>query len=144
MDKPGQTCPVVGATTDHHKSLSRHPGISAGQAALSKNLGDAASCPALKQTINTPQNQAMDETVCPVVGPVSSVLPPDHPSTSESKEGDVCPVTKATLGKSEFLAMECTVLIGLQATTRARSTSILLSRAPPRELCAPLLAAPIK
>lgn len=39
----------------------------------------------------------MDEAICPVVGTVSSVLPPNHPSTSNAKEGDVCPITNATL-----------------------------------------------
>ena len=33
-----------------------------------------------------------------MVGPVSSVLPPDHPPVGEGKEGEVCPVTKASLG----------------------------------------------
>jgi hypothetical protein len=31
------------------------------------------------------------------VGPVTTILPPDHPSTNDANEGDVCPVTKATL-----------------------------------------------
>ena len=95
MDQPGLVCPVVGASTDHHKNLSRHPGI---PAAGKQNLSDAGSCPALQNIINEPQNQSLDEAVCPVVGPVSSVLPPDHPSTANNKEGDICPVTKASLG----------------------------------------------
>lgn len=40
-------------------------------------------------------NQALDESICPVVGPVSTVLPPDHPKPSDDEA--VCPVTKATL-----------------------------------------------
>ena len=48
--------------------------------------------------MSRPEQKAMDEAVCPVVGPVSSVLPPGHPDTSDNKEGDVCPVTKASLG----------------------------------------------
>lgn len=40
-------------------------------------------------------NKALDESICPIVGPVSTVLPPDHPTP---KDGDaVCPVTKASL-----------------------------------------------
>ena len=59
-----------------------------------------------------------DDEVCPVIGPATTVLPPDHPSTAGAKEvsqslagyqntpeimlttlqGDVCPVTKATVG----------------------------------------------
>ena len=95
MSKPGQVCPVVGASTDHHHNLSKHPGISG---AGPQDINNAASCPALKEVISRPENKAIDEGVCPVIGPASTVLPPDHPSTAESKEGDVCPVTKATLG----------------------------------------------
>lgn len=91
MNTPGQVCPVTNATTDHHHTLQKHP-------AVPNATSDAASCPALKNVISEPQNEALDEAVCPIVGPVSSVLPPDHPSTADSKEGDVCPVTKATLG----------------------------------------------
>jgi hypothetical protein len=40
----------------------------------------------------------MDDAICPVVGTATTVLPPDHPSTDNAKEGDVCPVTKATVG----------------------------------------------
>lgn len=45
-----------------------------------------------------PKSQAMDDAICPVVGTATTVLPPDHPDTAQSKEGDVCPVTKATVG----------------------------------------------
>ena len=95
MDEPGLVCPVVGASTDHHKNLSRHPGLPSGQGS-----SDASACPALKQAVKQPDAQAMDEALCPIVGTVSSVLPPDHPSMKGNKEGDVCPVTKATLGTS--------------------------------------------
>lgn len=94
MNAPGQVCPVTNASTDHHHNLHKHPGI---PNASGKDLTDADSCPALKNVISEPQNEALDEAVCPIVGPVSSVLPPDHPSTAESKPGDVCPITKATL-----------------------------------------------
>jgi hypothetical protein len=40
-------------------------------------------------------NRALDEEICPIVGPASTVLPPHHP---KSTDGDsVCPVTKASL-----------------------------------------------
>lgn len=91
IDIPGQVCPITNATTDHHHTLQKHPKVPGATA-------DAASCPALKNVVQEPQNEELDEAICPVVGPVSSVLPPDHPSTAESKEGDVCPVTKASLG----------------------------------------------
>lgn len=70
-----------------------HPSITS-----AANPNDAAACPALKGEIEKPQNQALDEAVCPVVGPVSTVLPPDHPDMSQNKEGDECPITKAKLG----------------------------------------------
>ena len=40
----------------------------------------------------------MDDALCPVVGTATTVLPPDHPDMLKAKEGDVCPVTKATVG----------------------------------------------
>jgi len=91
MDAPGQVCPVTNASTDHHHNLSQHPGIPS-----SADPTDADACPVLQKTISSKQNQAMDEAVCPVVGPVTTILPPDHPATSDAKDGDVCPVTKAT------------------------------------------------
>ncbi|GAM89582.1 hypothetical protein ANO11243_076210 [Dothideomycetidae sp. 11243] len=96
MDQPGLVCPVVGASTDHHRGhhIHKHPSIPGSQ-----DINNAASCPALKEVVNEPQNQALHEAVCPVIGPVSDILPPDHPSTSGSKDGDVCPVTKATVGE---------------------------------------------
>jgi hypothetical protein len=93
MDAPGQVCPVTNASTDHHHNLTKHPRVPG-----VTGKSDAEACPALKNVISEPQNEALDEAVCPIVGPVSTVLPPDHPSTAASKEGDVCPVTKATLG----------------------------------------------
>ena len=58
----------------------------------------ATACPVLKNVVQQPQSQAMDDAICPVVGTATTVLPPDHPSTEGAKEGDVCPVTKATVG----------------------------------------------
>jgi hypothetical protein len=40
----------------------------------------------------------MDDALCPVVGTATTVLPPDHPDMLKASEGDVCPVTKATVG----------------------------------------------
>ena len=94
LDKPGQTCPVTNATTDHHHNLSKHPGIPA--AVEEKN--NAEACPALQKIVSRPEQKAMDEDICPVVGAVTSVLPPEHPSLSGKKDSDVCPVTNAKLG----------------------------------------------
>lgn len=67
LDKPGQTCPVTNATTDHHdgNTLVQHPKvpIPAGTSA-----GDASACPALEKVVSNPQSQAMDDKICPVVG----------------------------------------------------------------------------
>ncbi|MGI4850616.1 MAG: hypothetical protein ACRYGR_01565 [Janthinobacterium lividum] len=101
MDEPGLVCPVVGASTDHHKNLSRHPGI---PGATSQNLSDASACPALKKSVKQPEEQALDEALCPVVGSASTILPPDHPSMINNKDGDICPVTKATLGMFALFA----------------------------------------
>ena len=93
MNQPGLVCPVTKATTDHHHNLHKHPGIFES----SDDLSNAESCPALTKIVSRPEQQAMDEAICPVVGAVSSVLPPNHPSTENAKEGDVCPITNATL-----------------------------------------------
>lgn len=97
LDKPGQVCPVTNASTDHHRNLhlEKHPGIPSSE---SGDLNNAESCPALAKIVSRPEQQALDEAVCPVIGPVSSVLPPDHPSMSGKSDDEVCPVTKATLG----------------------------------------------
>ena len=91
---PGQVCPVTKATTDHHHNLHKHPGIFDNNS----DLSNAEQCPALTKIVSRPEQQDMDEAICPVVGTVSSVLPPDHPSTANAKDGDVCPVTNAQLG----------------------------------------------
>merc|ERR1712147_234092 len=80
--------------TYHHHNLHKHPGIFD----TTGDLSNAEACPALSKIVSRPEQQAMDEAICPVVGSVSSVLPPNHPSTTNAKEGDVCPVTNATLG----------------------------------------------
>lgn len=55
---------------------------------------DANSCPALKK-VNT--NESITDATCPVVGPVSAYLPPQHPHLTEKEAGSICPVTNATL-----------------------------------------------
>ena len=94
LSKDGQTCPVVGATTDHHHNLHKHPSVTIDQS-LSSPI--ATECPALQKVVSEPKSKAMDDEVCPVIGPATTILPPNHPSTSEAKEGDVCPITKATI-----------------------------------------------
>jgi hypothetical protein len=89
MNTPGLVCPVTKATTDHHHALHKHPGITA-DTGLS-----AEACPALKESINSPVNKKLDEGICPVVGPVSTILPPNHPPTDTGAER--CPVTNASL-----------------------------------------------
>lgn len=90
LSKDGQTCPVVGAKTDHHHNLHKHPSVP-----IPNDTPTATECPALKDVVKEPQSQAMDDKVCPVIGPATTVLPPDHPDMSKAKEGDECPVTKA-------------------------------------------------
>lgn len=97
ISQPGQVCPVTKATTDHHHNLHKHPGIFNNDSA-SNDLSNAAACPALSKIVSLPDQQALDEAICPVVGAVSSVLPPNHPSTAEAGDNDVCPVTNARLG----------------------------------------------
>lgn len=88
----GQTCPVTNATTDHHSGLHKHPSANV-------DTKNAQACPALKSSVNSPQNQKLDEGICPVVGTVSTILPPDHPDVKGSKEE--CPVTKAKVEHHE-------------------------------------------
>ena len=92
LDKPDQVCPVTNASTNHHHNLTKHPSVPMSN----EQSVDASDCPALQSIVNEPQNQKLDEKVCPVVGAVTTVLPPDHPSTANAKEGDVCPKTNAT------------------------------------------------
>ncbi|KAI0135246.1 hypothetical protein F4814DRAFT_400329 [Daldinia grandis] len=101
LSKPGQTCPVVGAKTEHHTKLHQHPSVPGNEiSATTQSVGsaDAQACPALRGVVNETKSKEMDDRVCPVVGPVTTVLPPDHPSTANKADGDVCPVTKAKVG----------------------------------------------
>ncbi|KAJ4506283.1 hypothetical protein HRR75_007138 [Exophiala dermatitidis] len=97
MNQPGLVCPVTKAKTDHHHNLHKHPGIFETPVTEDDKLPNAAACPALSKIVSEPEQQKMDEAICPVVGAVSSVLPPNHPSTAEAKDSDVCPVTNASL-----------------------------------------------
>jgi hypothetical protein len=90
LTKP-QQCPVVGATTDHHHNLTSHPPVPGASST-------ATQCPILKSNVNEPEAQKMDDALCPVVGTATTVLPPDHPNMLKANSGDVCPVTKATVG----------------------------------------------
>ncbi|KAI0133754.1 hypothetical protein BJ170DRAFT_678685 [Xylariales sp. AK1849] len=98
LSKPGQTCPVVGAKTEHHTNLHKHPSVPLPEGHPEASQADAQQCPVLKNVANQPKSQAMDDSICPVVGTATTVLPPDHPSTANASEKDVCPVTKATVG----------------------------------------------
>ncbi|KAK9415185.1 hypothetical protein SUNI508_02033 [Seiridium unicorne] len=98
LAKPGQTCPVVGAKTDHHLNLNKHPSVPLPANHPNASQADAQKCPVLNKAVNQPKSQAMDDKICPVVGTATTILPPDHPSTANASEGDVCPVTKATVG----------------------------------------------
>lgn len=108
LSKPGQTCPVVGAKTDHHHNLHKHPSVPV--PSDSKNDAtsspDAQKCPALNAIVNEPKAKEMDDQVCPVVGPVTTILPPDHPSTEGKGDDAVCPVTKAKIGHHKGKVVE--------------------------------------
>lgn len=92
LSKPGQTCPVVGAKTEHHSNLLKHPSV---PGASSNN---AEECPALQKIVSNPAEKAMDDGICPVVGTATSVLPPDHPSLNGKSDDATCPVVKAKVG----------------------------------------------
>ncbi|KAI1309912.1 hypothetical protein F5Y03DRAFT_347819 [Xylaria venustula] len=97
LSRPGQTCPVVGAKTEHHGNLHKHPSV-AKNPTTSAGSADAQACPALKIVVNETKSREMDDIVCPVAGPVTAVLPPDHPSTQGKADDAECPVTKAKIG----------------------------------------------
>ncbi|KAF2203643.1 hypothetical protein GQ43DRAFT_438627 [Delitschia confertaspora ATCC 74209] len=101
LNQPGQTCPVVGAKTEHHHNLHQHPPVPidhATQDTATLHAPSAAACPVVNNMVKEPKSQAMDDDVCPVIGPATTVLPPDHPDMSGKAEGEVCPVTKAKVG----------------------------------------------
>ncbi|KAI1169725.1 hypothetical protein F4777DRAFT_572101 [Nemania sp. FL0916] len=98
LSKPGQTCPVVGAKTEHHGNLHKHPAVSDNPTTHATGSSDAQACPVLKNVVDEEKSKEMDDKVCPVVGPVTTVLPPDHPSTLGKSDDAECPVTKAKIG----------------------------------------------
>ncbi|KAI0452665.1 hypothetical protein F5B21DRAFT_482499 [Xylaria acuta] len=98
LSKPGQICPVVGAKTEHHGNLHQHPSAPSNPKTHSTGSSDAQACPALKNVVNETKSKQMDDKICPVVGPVTTVLPPDHPSTQGKTDEAECPVTKAKVG----------------------------------------------
>ncbi|KAI8629614.1 hypothetical protein F5Y19DRAFT_72084 [Xylariaceae sp. FL1651] len=101
LSKPGQMCPVVGAKTEHHGNLHKHPSVPINPTSPTTQTtgsADAQACPVLKNVVNEAKSKEMDDKVCPVVGPVTTVLPPDHPSTQGKADGAECPVTKAKVG----------------------------------------------
>ncbi|KAK4131308.1 hypothetical protein BT67DRAFT_388678 [Trichocladium antarcticum] len=96
LAKPGQACPVVGATTDHHHNLHKHPAV---PIPADASPADASACPFVTgQQVNAQKSRDMDDQVCPVVGTATTVLPPDHPATEDRGDEEICPVTKARVG----------------------------------------------
>ncbi|KAK8085500.1 hypothetical protein PG997_006771 [Apiospora hydei] len=104
LSKPGQTCPVVGAKTEHHASLHKHPNV---ELPAGSSKPDAGKCPVISnKTVNEPKSQAMDDKVCPVVGSGDDAECPvtkakighhkdkvtEHPSVANAAPGAVCPV----------------------------------------------------
>lgn len=100
LSQSGQTCPVVGASTDHHHNLHKHPQVPHPLAATTSGgtAPDAQACPALRKAVGEPKSRQMDDEICPVVGTATTVLPPDHPSTEGKGDEAECPVTKARVG----------------------------------------------
>ncbi|KAK1757008.1 hypothetical protein QBC47DRAFT_378243 [Echria macrotheca] len=96
LSVPGQTCPVVGAKTDHHHNLHQHPRVPIPEG---RSPIDASACPFVtSKLVNEPKSKEMDDDVCPVVGTATTVLPPDHPATEGKADEAECPITKAKVG----------------------------------------------
>ncbi|KAG8169627.1 hypothetical protein KVR01_000372 [Diaporthe batatas] len=108
LNVPGQVCPVVGAKTDHHSNLSKHPSVPLPADAQNDTISsaDAQKCPALKTAIEQPKAKELDDQVCPVIGPATTILPPDHPSTEGKGDDAECPVTKAKIGHHKGKVMQ--------------------------------------
>ncbi|KAI0536094.1 hypothetical protein GGR58DRAFT_476717 [Xylaria digitata] len=99
LSRPGQTCPIVGAKTEHHGNLHKHPSVPNNPTTPSTGSSDAQACPALKNVVNEAKSKEMEDVVCPVAGPVTAVLPPNHPGITQGKADEAeCPVTKAKIG----------------------------------------------
>ncbi|KAF2771623.1 hypothetical protein EJ03DRAFT_253427, partial [Teratosphaeria nubilosa] len=96
---PELRCPITNAKVGHHDHNTIHNHPSAPSIPSDKTEArDATACPALK---NAKSEVGVVDATCPVVGPVSAVLPPEHPVLKESESGKVCPVTNATLEHHE-------------------------------------------
>ncbi|GAB7366018.1 hypothetical protein MBLNU230_g7342t1 [Neophaeotheca triangularis] len=98
-------CPITNAKVAHHDNsiIHNHPSgpvDSSQETETSAHTLSAEACPALKNAKQTGGKGVTDAT-CPVVGPVSSYLPPDHPDPRSAEAGKVCPVTNATLEHHE-------------------------------------------
>ncbi|TKX27578.1 hypothetical protein C1H76_0002 [Elsinoe australis] len=92
-DDPEARCPVTNAKVQHHNNIIHsHP--SAPVSAEGADARDATKCPAFKNANN---KETITDATCPVVGPVSAMLPPEHPALNEKEAGQICPVTNATL-----------------------------------------------
>ena len=89
-----KTCPITGASTEHHHILHPHPSA----AGVDTDSMDAQACPAIKSISKKEENL---DSVCPVVGPVNAHLPANHPPVGDASDSAVCPVTKATKGHHE-------------------------------------------
>lgn len=97
LSVPGQTCPVVGAKTQHHVGvLHAHPPVDGG--AASGDPANATACPVLSKMVGEASAKKLDEELCPVVGTATTVLPPGHPTPDPEVPDAVCPVTKASVG----------------------------------------------
>ena len=90
-------CPVTNASVGHHEIIHNHPSSPIVPRDRHDSM-DAQSCPAL-QNVNS--GDGLTNATCPVVGPVSAMLPPNHPNPQSAEPGAVCPVTKATLSHHE-------------------------------------------
>nr|POE93058.1 hypothetical protein CFP56_64165 [Quercus suber] len=90
-------CPVTNAKVAHHDANVIHNHASTPEVPAD-SAQDATQCPALK---GANQKGSITDATCPVVGPVSAMLPPTHPKLGLKESGEVCPVTNATLGHHE-------------------------------------------
>ncbi|KAL2163227.1 hypothetical protein VTH06DRAFT_5283 [Thermothelomyces fergusii] len=60
LSKPGQVCPVVGATTDHHAGLlHKHPAV---PIPAGRSPSDASACPVVRgRLVEEEKSRAMDD-----------------------------------------------------------------------------------
>jgi hypothetical protein len=95
---PEARCPVTNAKVAHHGDNIIHDHPSSPTIPKDDHQAmDAQACPAIK---NLAKEDIVDAT-CPVVGPVSAYLPPEHPKLTEKESGKMCPVTNARLDHHE-------------------------------------------